>query len=129
MRIHHWRYWLAAVVLLAPGCRAPVRTAADLVSYLRAAGDFAYSEFRDLLNRDDPGAREQLARLPGFIAAESAVAATVTKREALERMEALDRNALPVVDDSGRFVGSVERAKVISSLLLAVTNPGGAEQP
>ena len=60
---------------------------------------------------------------PGFISDESAATTATTKREALERMDKLDRNTLPVVDADHHFVGTVERAKVITSLLLAVTNP------
>lgn len=116
--------YLKFIVIENPdGTLFGVYSAADLVAYLRAAEDTGYNEFQDLLNRGDDSAHEMLARLPGFISAESAATTATTKREALERMDKLDRNTLPVVDADHHFVGTVERAKVITSLLLAVTTP------
>jgi CBS domain-containing protein len=116
--------YLKFIVIENPdGTLFGVCTAADLIAYLRTAEDTGYNDFQNLLNRGDDSARETLARLPGFISAESAATTATTKREALERMDKLDRNTLPVVDADRHFVGTVERAKVITSLLLAVTTP------
>lgn len=116
--------YLKFIVIENPdGTLYGVYTAADLIAYLRTAEETGYNEFQDLLNRGDDSARDKLARLPGFIPAEFAATTATTKREALASMEKLDRNALPVVDADRHFIGTVERAKVISSLLLAVTMP------
>jgi CBS domain-containing protein len=115
--------YLKFIVIENPdGTLFGVFTAADLIAYMRAAQDQGYQQFGDLVNYGDDSAREMLARLPGFVSADAAATTTTTKREALERMEQLDRNALPVIDGDRRFVGTVERSKVIASLLLAVTN-------
>jgi hypothetical protein len=37
-------------------------------------------------------------------------------------MEKLDADSLPVVDEQGRFAGTVERTKLTASLILAVTD-------
>ena len=114
--------YLKFIVIENPdGTLFGVFTAADLIAYMRAAQDQGYQQFGDLINYGDDGAREMLARLPGFVSVDSAATTTTTKREALERMEQLDRSALPVVDADRRFVGTVERSKVIASLLLTVT--------
>lgn len=116
--------YLKFIVIENPdGTLFGVYPAADLIGYLRAAEDAGYDQFGDLVNSGDDRAREMLARLPGFISAEAAATTATTKREALASMETLNVNALPVVDADRRFIGTVERAKVISSLLLAVTAP------
>jgi CBS domain-containing protein len=93
--------------------------AADLIAYLRLLPD-GYYAITDMLNRGDAAALQVLL---GFIPASAAVTVATTKRDALEAMERFDRSALPVVDATNRFVGTVERSKLITSLLLAVTTP------
>lgn len=95
-----------------------VYTAAELIGALRVGGDQGYAQFERMLNA---GAAAELAKLPGFIKADDALAATATKREALARMEALGVDLLPVRDAQGRFAGTVGRAKLTASLILAVT--------
>ncbi len=111
------------VIENADGTLFGVYPAADLIGYLRAAEGAGYDQFGSLVNSGDEAAREMLARLPGFIPADGAATTATTKREALESMERLNVNALPVIDADHRFIGTIERAKVIASLLLAVTTP------
>ena len=99
-----------------------VYSAADLLSYLRAAGEQGYERLQRLLNSGTDGAGTELATLPGFVGAEHAVTATTSKRDALARMEKLDTDSLPVIDEQQRFTGTVERAKLTASLILAVTD-------
>lgn len=96
--------------------------AADLIGYLRVAGEQGYEQFQNLLNSGNEAARAELAKLPGFVGAEHAVTAITSKRDALARMEQLNVDILPVVDEQQRFVGTVERAKLTASLILAVTD-------
>jgi hypothetical protein len=103
--------------------------AADLIAYLRTLGEGGYAEFERMLNRGDEQAQQWLARLPGFVSAEQAVTPETSKRAALLAMENLDQDALPVTDPAGRLVGTVERAKLTSSLILAVTERLAGEQP
>ena len=95
--------------------------ASDLISYLRLAGAQGYQQFQAMLNTGDRMAREQLAKLPGFISADLAVTTTTTKRDALARMEQRNVDTLPVVNDARRFIGTVDRTKLTTSLILAVT--------
>jgi CBS domain-containing protein len=96
--------------------------AADLIGYLRVAGEQGYEQFQKLLNSGSEAARAELAKLPGFVGADHAVTAVTSKRDALARMEQLNVDILPVVDEQQRFVGTVERAKLTASLILAVTD-------
>ena len=96
--------------------------AADLIAYLRAAGPDAYAQFEGSLNRADPQSQEWLTQLPGFISAKSALSANVSKRDALQAMADLEVESLPVVDAGQRFIGTVERSKLTTSLVLAVTD-------
>ncbi|MDZ7380080.1 MAG: hypothetical protein ONB06_12135 [candidate division KSB1 bacterium] len=96
--------------------------AADLIGYLRVAGEQGYEQFQKLLNSGSEAARAELAKLPGFVGADHAVTAVTSKRDALARMEQLNIDILPVVDEQRRFVGTVERAKLTASLILAVTD-------
>jgi hypothetical protein len=121
-------YLRYVVVNHADGSLFGIYDAADLIAYLRTLGEAGYAEFERMLNRGDEPAREWLARLPGFISAEHAVTPETSKRAALQAMEDLDQDALPVTDPAGRLVGTVERAKLTSSLILAVTERLAGEQ-
>lgn len=92
--------------------------AAELVAYLHGLGDSGYDEFTQALNA---GNEAWLAQLPGFVPASAAVTVATSKRNALKEMETLDRATLPVINESKHFVGTVERAKLTASLILAVT--------
>jgi hypothetical protein len=121
-------YLRYVVVNHADGSLFGIYDAADLIAYLRTLGEAGYAEFERMLNRGDEPAQEWLARLPGFVSAEHAVTPETSKRAALQAMEDLDQNALPVTDPAGRLVGTVERAKLTSSLILAVTERLAVEQ-
>lgn len=92
--------------------------AADLVPTLRLRGDQGYDDFANWLNT---GQEAELTELRGFVPAASAVTKGTSKREALMKMAELDRASLPVIDEDSRFVGTVDRAKLTASLILAVT--------
>jgi hypothetical protein len=110
------------VIERADGSLFGIYDAATLIGFMKVAGDQAYQQFQDLLNSGDESAQAELARLPGFVAAENAVTAAMSKRDALARMEQLHADSLPVVDQQRHFVGTVERSKLTSSLILAVTD-------
>jgi hypothetical protein len=61
-----------------------------------------------------------LKRLPGFIAADSAAAETTDKAQALQAMESLNIDTLPVINQEKQFVGIVNRSRVTASLILDV---------
>lgn len=103
--------------------------ASNLIGYLRVGGDSGYQQFRQLLNSNDAGSRTELSKLPGFVGAHSAVASSTSRREALERMEQLRTDSLPVINAEGFFMGTVERSKLTASLILAVTQRLDAQTP
>ena len=115
--------YLRYLVLQNPdGSLFGMYAARTLVGWLGVGGDPAYGEFERLLNSGGDAARAALARLPGFVGAESAVRPDTSKRDALARMAQLDVDSLPVVDAQRRFAGTIERAKLTASLILAVTD-------
>ena len=61
-----------------------------------------------------------LKRLPGFIAADSAVTETTDKAHALQAMESLNIDTLPVINQEKQLVGIVNRSRVTASLILGV---------
>ncbi|WP_187672609.1 hypothetical protein [Zestomonas carbonaria] len=114
--------YLRVVVLNRPdGKLFGIFDAANLIAYLRVAGDSGYGQFQQLLNSTDESHWTELTKLPGFVGAEASVGSTTSKREALARMEALGTDSLPVINQDGFFMGTVERSKLTASLILAVT--------
>jgi CBS domain-containing protein len=110
------------VVNNSAGKLVGIYNAPDLISYLRVAGDRGYDQFEQLMNRGDARALPELAKLPGFLSAEQAVTSSTSKRDALASMDLLNTDTLPIVDQDGKFTGTVERAKLTAKLILAVTD-------
>lgn len=96
--------------------------AADLIGALRVDSEQRYEQFQKLLTSASEAKWEELAKWPGFVSARNAVTVTMSKRDTLARMEQLNTDSLPVVNEEQRFIGTVERAKLTTSLLLAVTD-------
>ncbi|MGH8355458.1 MAG: hypothetical protein ACRERY_18325 [Pseudomonas sp.] len=115
-------YLRVIVVNQADGRLFGLYNAANLIGYLRVAGAPGYEQLQQLLNRGDDSAQAALAQLPGFVGADQALSTTTSKRDALALMEKLRSDVLPVKNEQGRFVGTVERAKLTASLILAVTD-------
>lgn len=66
----------------------------------------------DWLNQ---GNEAELATLPGFIAA--TLSKNADRKEALQAMNSLDVPTIPVVDENGKFVGTIDRSKLTASIL------------
>jgi hypothetical protein len=115
-------YLRVIVVNQADGQLFGLYNAAYLNGYLRVIGESGYVKFQQLLSGGNDQDKAELAKLPGFVGAEQALSTTTSKREALERMEKLRSDVLPVKNEQGRFVGTVERTKLTASLILAVTD-------
>ena len=60
---------------------------------------------------------DELKTLPGFISADHALDSKADRQKALEQMNALDVQTIPVVNESKRFVGVVDRSKLTASIL------------
>lgn len=115
-------YLQYVVILDAQGKLFGIYDALDLAVYFRAGQDGAYADFASRLNQPSDSARAWLAQLPGFVAADRAVARDLSKRAVLERMDQLRVDSLPVVDANGEFVGTIERSRLIASLILEVAD-------
>lgn len=115
--------YLKYVVILDPtGKLFGIYNALDLTVAFRTQGGAAYADFAAWLNRPDDYGRNMLARLPGFVGTEQAVARELSKRDVLRRMDELRVDSLPVVDKDGVFVGTVERSRLTASLILEVAD-------
>lgn len=92
-----------------------MEVAATIKSY---DGLFNSRDFANWLNRSDAG---QLAGIPGFTSTEHSLHQDADKKAALELMESLNLEALPVVDGQQRLVGIVNRSRLTASLIIDVT--------
>ena len=99
-----------------------VYDAMDIAVNFRTNGTKAYKNFAKWLNQPSESSRLALTRLPGFISADQSVSGETSKREVLKRMDDLRVNSLPVVDQDGFFIGTVERSQLTASLILEVAD-------
>ena len=76
--------------------------------------------FYDLATWINDGDKAQLAALPGFLSSEEALHKKDDKRKALEKMNTMDAQVLPVLDDASRFDGMVDRSKLTASILTEI---------
>lgn len=92
--------------------------ARQLAAIIRGPGGrFDSQAFADWLNSSN---KAQLETLPGFISSGKALNKTSDKRRALQLMDSLDVQTLPVIDDAGGFAGIVDRSKLTASMLLDI---------
>ncbi len=92
--------------------------ARQLATLVRSpARPFSVYQLADWLNA---GEAEPLERLPGFVSSQQALPQKADRRKALEIMNALDVQVLPVVNESRRFVGIVNRSKLTASMLIDI---------
>ena len=82
-------------------------------------GPFNAADFARWLNESN---QVEIEKIPSFVSAEYALNQDSDKKNALELMEKLDLEILPVVDSSGKFSGVVDRSRLTASLILDVTN-------
>jgi hypothetical protein len=75
------------------------------------------SYFANLLGTAD---RKGLSDLPGFVSADHAMHVKDDKRRALQEMEVMNVDTLPVVDGENRYQGIVNRSRLTASLILDV---------
>lgn len=66
-----------------------------------------------------------LSNLPGFVSARNAIKKSTDKQTALEKMDTLNIETLPVIDDEGSFIGVVNRSRLTASLIIDVSKKVG----
>ena len=92
--------------------------ARELTALLMSANPpYTSKEFAEWLNLSD---KSSLKKLPGFISSESAVSETTDKSQALQLMESLNADNLPVINKDKRFAGIVNRSRLTASLIIDV---------
>ena len=58
--------------------------------------------------------------LPGFIAASDALDSNANRQKALERLDTLNVQTIPVVNENKKFIGVVDRLKLTASILTEI---------
>ena len=91
--------------------------AQSLMKYFKVESYSSYDQFASALNVSD---RTYLKQLPGFISSDYAVLNKAHKKDVLAKMEQLNQEILPVIDESGRFVGIIERSQLTARLIMDV---------
>lgn len=81
------------------------------------AAEYDVDDFARWLNGADTAS---LSRLPGFIGADHVIQEDTDKQTALIKLEELNVETLPVVDEDGSIVGVVDRSRLASSLIIEV---------
>jgi len=92
-----------------------VLDARQLTSLLK--GQLDPDRFAQWLNESNT---TELSALPSFTPAKDALRKESETKVALERMSSLDVQTLPVVDETGHFVGVVDRSKLTASMLIDI---------
>jgi len=87
--------------------------------FMSPEAPFNSDDFARWINMSDTAS---LTNLSGFLSAKDAIKNDSDKQRALERMEALNTETLPVIDEAGKFVGVVDRSRLIASLIIDVAN-------
>jgi hypothetical protein len=76
-------------------------------------------DFADWLNSSNTG---QLEGIPNLLRLEDAVEQIADRQDALAKMEELNAESLPVVDENDILLGVVDRSRLASSLILEVAS-------
>ncbi len=77
---------------------------------------------RDFANWINNNQTNALLRLPGLIMSENAIRKEMNKQTVLEKMEILNIDLLPVINEENKFVGIIERSRLTASLIIEVAN-------
>lgn len=63
---------------------------------------------------------EELRTLPGFVAAKDALDSNANRQKALEQLNGLNVQTIPVVNEKKKFIGVVDRSKLTASILTEI---------
>lgn len=106
-----------AIVYERDGTLFGIFRSRELLGYFRKEGRKAYAFFAEKLNSGD---KDALKDLPGFIRAQEQINTGVHKKDILKKMEESNLDILPVTDKYGRFVGVVQRDRIVASLIIDI---------
>ena len=85
--------------------------------FLSRQASFNSHDFANWINNSNITALE---KLPGYLPIKNAIKKDMDKHTVLEKMETLNIDILPVIDENDKFVGIVERARLTASLIIDV---------
>jgi hypothetical protein len=94
--------------------------ARELMNYFIKQGDNGYNDFAQWLNHPNERSLQALTSLPSFVSGDNAVDNEQKKRQVLQTMDERNVTTLPVVNPENRFVGIVERSRILASLMLEI---------
>ncbi len=123
-RLTQYQFLRYVIVNDADGSFFCLADSRQLAALLRESYSFD-EDFARWLNSGD---KTQLAGLPGFISVEQAMMKTSNRRRALQLMDSLDVQTLPVIDDGRRFIGIIDRSKLTASMLIDIADKVEASQ-
>ena len=98
-----------------------VYKARAIIEHFDKLFDDEYDKLANALNYPSDEAAVYLSSLPGFISGRYAIKIKSDKRFTLKKMEKTGLDDLPVIDDNGKFIGIISRNRIISSLIVDVT--------
>lgn len=76
---------------------------------------------KNLANSLNSSTKAAIVKLPGFISSKDALKKNSDRLRALQLMESLDVETLPVINDAGRFAGVVDRSNLTASMLIDIS--------
>jgi len=92
--------------------------ARELNSLFKTKGRAYWSNFAQWVNEPKV---DMLSRLPGFVSIKDALKNDDDKQKALEKMEALNIDTLPVINEMNGFIGLIDRSRLTASLIIDVS--------
>jgi len=110
-------YFKYAVINNPDGSFFGMFKANQILDYFKDYRYDRYNQFARFLNTGNAGEIEQI---PGFISNYKSVTNNENKRSVLQRMEQINMDVLPVIDDNRRFVGVVEQSRLTASMMIDV---------
>jgi CBS domain-containing protein len=117
-KLTHYPFLKYVVMNNPDGTFFGIADARQIASIVGApSGEFTAMNVADWLNGAN---KDALEALPGFIPSAKALHKSDNKQKALEMMNSLDVQILPVVDEAGRFDGVVDRSKLTASMLTEI---------
>lgn len=119
-RLSEYSFFKYIIIIDSDGKFVGMMDARELNSiFMSPEAPFNSTDFARWINMSDTSS---LTNLSGFLSAKDAIKDDSDKQRALERMEALNTETLPVIDEVGKFVGVVDRSRLTASLIIDVAN-------
>lgn len=90
-----------------------------LNTFLNELRENGYRKFERILNNDF---KDQLYDFPGFLELEQTARSTENRQTILKRMEQFNLEVLPVINQDKVFIGTIDRSRLLASLIIDFAN-------